>query len=143
MKSLKVVYIAGPFRANSAWDVERNIRRAEELALWVWRAGAVALCPHTNTRFFQGAADDDIWLKGDLELLRRCDAVLLVASRETSAGTLDEILYACDNGIPVFNYLVNFKLWLEYGIIKEVQSEIKAKAIQLREARRAQAGAGA
>lgn len=27
-----VVYIAGPFRAASSWDRERNIRRAEEVA---------------------------------------------------------------------------------------------------------------
>ena len=60
---MKVVYIAGPFRGPNAWEIEQNIRRAESLALEVWRAGAAALCPYTNTRFFQGAAPDDVWLR--------------------------------------------------------------------------------
>lgn len=68
---MRVVYIAGPFRAENAWEIEQNIRRAEEAALELWRAGAAVLCPHTNTRYFQGAAPDHVWLEGDLELLRR------------------------------------------------------------------------
>ena len=51
---MKLVYIAGPFRGSSAWDIEENIRVAERAALEVWKMGAAALCPHTNTRFFQG-----------------------------------------------------------------------------------------
>ena len=51
---LPVIYIAGPFRAINSWEVEQNIRHAEEVALEVWRSKAVALCPHTMHRFFQG-----------------------------------------------------------------------------------------
>lgn len=103
--SIKVVYIAGPFRGPSAWDIEENIRRAERLALEVWRAGYAALCPHTNARFFQGAAPDEIWLAGDLELLRRCDAVLLTPDWQKSSGAHAEREEALRVGIPVFEAL--------------------------------------
>ena len=102
---MKVIYIAGPFRGDNAWEVECNIRRAEELALGVWRHGGVALCPHCNTRFFDGTAPDEVWLKGDLELLKRCDAVLLTINWRMSKGATAEKEFAEANGIPVFKTL--------------------------------------
>jgi hypothetical protein len=98
---MKVVYVAGPFRGPSSWDIECNIRRAEELALEVWRRGAAALCPHTNTRFFQGAAPDEVWLAGDLEMLARCDAILMTGDWARSSGARAEHDYAVEHGIPV------------------------------------------
>jgi len=99
---MKLVFISGPFRADSAWGVEQNIRRAEELSLEVWRKGFACICPHTNTRFFDGAADDNIWLAGDIEIMRRCDAVLLVPGWENSSGSVAEVKIARYFGIPVF-----------------------------------------
>lgn len=99
---MKVIYIAGPFRGPNSWEIEQNIRRAETLALEVWRAGFVALCPHTNTRFFQGAAPDDVWLLGDLELLRRCDAILMTKDWEKSIGAKTEHEFAITHRIPVY-----------------------------------------
>jgi len=100
-----VVYVAGPFRGANAWEIEQNIRRAEELALQAWHAGFAVLCPHTNTRFFQGAAPDDVWLDGDLELLRRCDAVLLTNDWARSSGARAEVNFADSLGVPVYGTL--------------------------------------
>lgn len=100
---MKIVYVAGPFRAPTAWDIEQNIRRAEALALEVWRAGTACICPHANTRFYQGAAPDEIWLNGDLEIVRRCDAVLTTHDWERSSGTRGEVELAHKSGIPVFH----------------------------------------
>ena len=111
-QAVRVVYIAGPFRAPSAWAIEQNIRRAEALALDVWWLGAAALCPHANTRYFQGAARDEVWLRGDLEMLRRCDAVLLVPGWQSSEGTRAEVEYARNHGIPVFESLEELRAWL-------------------------------
>jgi hypothetical protein len=111
---MKVVYIAGPFRGKSAWGIEQNIRRAETLALEVWRLGAACLCPHTNTRFFHNAAPDEVWLKGDLELLKRCDAVLLTEDWQTSSGAKAEALFAEQQGIPVFFTLRSLINWLDF-----------------------------
>lgn len=106
-----VVYIAGPYRAKTEREVMLNIRRAESIALAVWQAGMVALCPHMNTAFFGGACDDATWLAGDLELLRRCDAVLLVPGWEESSGTIAEIEFARQHGIPVFRKSFQLGRW--------------------------------
>lgn len=100
---MKLVYIAGPFRAPTAWGIEQNIRRAETLSLEVWKLGAAALCPHANTRFFHGLCTDQTWIDGTLEMLRRCDAVLVCADSENSSGTRGEIEEARRIGIPVFH----------------------------------------
>lgn len=96
-----VCYIAGPFRAANSWEQEANIRRAEALALEVWRKGYAAICPHTNTRHFQGAADDSVWLTGDLAILARCDVVIMTPDWERSAGARAEHAYAKDHGIRI------------------------------------------
>jgi hypothetical protein len=117
---MKVIYIAGPFRALSnycpgqqdAWGIQQNVMRAMELALIVWRLGAVALCPHANTMFFQCSAPDDVWLKGDLELLKRCDAVLMTPDYQKSSGARKEKEYAESIGIPVFEDWRKLEEWL-------------------------------
>lgn len=99
---MKLVYIAGPFRGPNSWEIEQNIRAAESLALEVWRMGAAVICPHANTRFFQGAADDDVWLKGDLEILSRCDVILMTEDWRRSTGATEEHDFAVERGIDVF-----------------------------------------
>jgi hypothetical protein len=110
---MKLIYVAGPFRGPSAWDIECNIRRAETLALEVWRLGAAAICPHANTRFFQNAAPDEVWLKGDLEMLRRCDAVILTPDWIRSSGVRAEVEEANRLCLPVFHTLSQLSYWLE------------------------------
>jgi hypothetical protein len=101
---LQLVYIAGPFRAKSHWGVVQNIRKAEALALRVWaHGGLVAICPHLNTAHFQQALKDDVWLEGDLEILRRCDALLTVNSWWKSLGSVAEVKFAKVHHIPIFH----------------------------------------
>jgi hypothetical protein len=65
---MKVIYIADPYRADTERGIIENIRAAEAVAIKVWEAGYVALCPHMNTRLFGGILPDEVWLKGALEL---------------------------------------------------------------------------
>jgi hypothetical protein len=110
---MKVGYVAGPFRAPNCWLQEKNIRVAEELALNVWQCGAACISPHCNTRYFQGACLDDLWLEGDLEILRRCDFVIMAENWEKSTGAIRERNEAISLGIPVFYSLVTMIRWLE------------------------------
>ncbi len=71
----------------------------------MWRLGVAAICPHTNTRHFQGAAPDDLWLAGDLAILLRCDALITTPSWERSTGARAEVDVARQHGIPVFHTL--------------------------------------
>lgn len=109
---MKVVYIAGPFRADSAWQIENNVRRAEELSYHVWAAGAAAFCPHTNTRYFHGSLPDDAFIQGTLAMLGKCDAMLVVPDYLHSEGTKGEIEFAQLNHIPVFYGLDELEFWL-------------------------------
>lgn len=109
---MKVIYVAGPFRGPGSWAIENNIRRAEALSLEVWRLGAAAVCPHTNTRFFQGAAPDDVWLDGDLAILAKCDAILMTPDWERSSGARAEESFARAQGLPVFYALDALSAWL-------------------------------
>jgi hypothetical protein len=110
---MKVVYVAGPFRASNSWAIEQNVRRAEELALEVWRLGAACICPHANTRFYQGAAPDALWLEGDLAILRRCDAVLMTPNWGCSIGAVNEHCEAIRFRIPIFYALEDLTRWLK------------------------------
>lgn len=99
---MKVIYIAGKYRGPTAWAIEQNIRAAEEVAARVVQLGMMPLCPHSNTRHMDGLAHDEFFLAGTLELMRRCDAVLLVPNWRDSAGARAEVAEADRLGIPVF-----------------------------------------
>lgn len=109
---MKVVYVAGPFRGPDHWAIAENIRNAERLALEVWRLGAACLCPHANTAHFQNAAPDDVWLDGDLEMLSRCDAVLMTPDWERSSGARAEHEFAKQRGIPAFYCVGSLARWV-------------------------------
>jgi hypothetical protein len=114
---MKVVYIAGKFRGPNAWEIHRNVHRAEQAALWVAQAGAMPLCPHANTAHFHGTCTDDFWIDGTLELLRRCDALFNFdpARALESAGTRGEIAEAKRLGLPVFERHADLAEWLNLG----------------------------
>lgn len=100
---MKVAYTAGPYRSPvGAYGVARNIRAAEEVAVELWRMGYAVICPHKNTAFFDGAADDSVWLEGDLELLSRSDLVVMVPGWESSAGATEEHGVAGLHDIPIY-----------------------------------------
>lgn len=110
---MRVVYVAGPYRAHDAWSIEQNVRVAERVALDIWLTGkAAALCPHAMTRFYQGAAPDKVWLDGDLEMLRRCDAVMMLPGWLESAGSQREFDEAASCRIPIFETLADLFAWL-------------------------------
>src|SRR4051794_37208641 len=99
---MKMVFVAGPYRAPDEWEVERNIRRAEALALELWRLGLSVICPYKNTAHFGGAAPDQVWLEGAKEAVRRCDAVVCTPDWERSEGARGEVELANELGMPVF-----------------------------------------
>lgn len=99
---MRVIYIAGPYRAKTGHLVEQNIRRAEKAMEEVAALGLVPLCPHTMTRHFDGTFTDEYWLGATLELMFRCDALVLVDGWERSAGTLGELQHARHRGMRIF-----------------------------------------
>jgi hypothetical protein len=87
-----------------------------------WLEGIVAICPHLNTMFFTGAAPDSMWLDGDLELLRRSDAVLLTDNWEKSSGARAEVEEANRVGIPVFTSLAALVMWRDARVVESLSA---------------------
>lgn len=113
--SSKLIYIAGKYRDSTEWEVIKNIERARDVGADVWRAGGVPFIPHSNWAQMGGVVCDSLILDGGLEILSRCDAMVLVPGWETSAGTRAEIAEAERLGIPVFKDVLVMKEWLENG----------------------------
>lgn len=109
---LRLVYIAGPYRGPHEFAVRQNVRAAEALAVEVWRLGAVAVCPHKNTSGLGGVVPDAAFLAGVLEILRRCDAVLVTGNWRDSAGARVEVAEAGRLGLPVFDNATALGEWL-------------------------------
>jgi len=98
---VKVAYIAGPYRGKTESDVVANIRHAEKYAIKYWRLGYAVICPHKNTALFGGLAPDEVWLKGDLEILKRCDVVVMIPGWRASFGAMDEEEFARKVGLNI------------------------------------------
>jgi len=120
---MKLVYIAGPYRGASEWEVVQNIRRAEALALEVWQAGAACICPHKNTALLGGAADDSVWLEGDIEMMKRCDAVLCTDDWCRSKGAIEEVRICNEMHIPVFYKLEDLRAWMDSNASNAVKGD--------------------
>lgn len=101
---MKVAYIIGPYRAKTIHGIKKNIDNAEEVALSLWKRGFAVICPHKNTAFFDGEADDDVWLEGDKEILSRCDFAVALPDYKNSSGSIAEIEYCKKKGIPIYYY---------------------------------------
>lgn len=103
-----IVYVAGPIRPKGSQTLQGNLEQAKEIALELWLAGFAVICPHANTDLPIELAEKEMntarWIEGDLEILRKCDAVVVCPGWETSAGTLEEIGFAKGAGIPVYYY---------------------------------------
>ena len=122
--SKKLGYIAGPFRGDSHWAIWQNITHAAGLALEVWRLGAPVICPHMNTFCFQGAATDSVWLDGDLEMLARCDFVLMTKDWRRSRGATAEHAFAIEKNIPIFYDLGALEAWLRPADVRNIQGHV-------------------
>jgi hypothetical protein len=93
--------------------MDRNKMQACMLAYEVWKLGATCICPHMNSGFLYGELPEELFLAGCLELLERCDALLLLPSWKKSDGTRDEKLRAIEKRIPIFYDTKMLKIWLE------------------------------
>lgn len=103
-KYKKLAYVAGPYRdSRGEYYVKQNIRAAEDVAVQLWAAGFAVICPHMNSAFLGGVygLSDDVWLEGDLEILSRCDMIIVLPSWQFSDGTIKEINKAEELGIDI------------------------------------------
>jgi hypothetical protein len=96
------IYVAGPYRAKNAWEIERNIRKAEEAGLELARNGWTPIIPHTMYRFFQGTLTDEKWIEITKDLVRGCDVILFLPHWKDSEGSQGEFKVAYNLGHPMY-----------------------------------------
>lgn len=101
---MPVVYVAGPYRGLNRDAVELNIQVARAVGLEAVRKGWSPLIPHANSGHLDALINlpDQFWLDATLELMRRCDAVVLCPGWARSAGTEGEIREARRIGLPIY-----------------------------------------
>lgn len=97
----RLVFIAGPYNGEP-YQVERNVWKAREAAIALWATGFVAICPHLNSHNFGGVVPEGEFYKAYLEVLSRCDAVLMLNGSWKSKGATLEVNRAMELGLPVF-----------------------------------------
>lgn len=103
---MKLVYVAGPYRAETREGVAQNVAAARHVGRLCVQKGWFPVLPTVNTAHFDhdfpGLADDQYWLDGTMELMRRCDAVVLVDGWQYSSGAKAEIEEARKMGLKVY-----------------------------------------
>lgn len=97
-----VIYLAGKYRG----DIDANIKAAREIAIELWEAGHTCISPHMNTQNFERDCNlpEREYIKRDLQIVARCDAVVMIPGWHDSEGAKDEWAYAFRNGIPIYQW---------------------------------------
>lgn len=90
----QLVYISGPYSADTIRGVVRNIRVAEEAAIRFWQAGYAVLCPHLNSSMLDGIVPYEQFIAGDLLMIERCDIVAMLPNWRKSKGAVIEHAHA-------------------------------------------------
>jgi len=105
---LKVIYISGAITAKTPYQRWLNARHSEEVMINLLKAGWAVICPHKNTENLDGSinrnlsTEHDFWIKMDLELLRRCDAIYMLRNYRHSVGSKAELKEAKKLGLDIY-----------------------------------------
>ena len=101
-----ILYVAGPFRAETWEGIQENIENAKKVAKELWERHHAPICPHANTDWPPescGATQDD-YLQGDILILARCDGIVMVPGYQDSEGAMKELQFAQNRDMPVWYY---------------------------------------
>lgn len=88
----KVIFVSGPYSADTKLGILHNIVNALTVAEKLWQKGWVAICPHGNTFLMEG--EYKTYIKGNCELIRRSDALLMTKNWRKSKGAVAEHNFA-------------------------------------------------
>ena len=104
---MKIAYIAGPYRSykkDGGFNVDgifENILEARRVAKKYWHLGYACVTPHLNTMLMDDDHPDTHWLEGDLEILKRCDVIVMMKDYGYSKGAVAELDLAREIGLEV------------------------------------------
>lgn len=129
---LKIFYLAAPYRGKTINETRENIRYAESVAAKLRAQGYYVFCPHMNTAFFDGIADDQVFLDAGIEFLNRCDAIeflnrcdalVLAGKWMDSVGCCAELRAAEERHMPVYQWDDDEEKLVPFRIPREAEDE--------------------
>ena len=100
-----LIYTAGPYSASAgAGTVEENITRARDVAARLWDMGYSVICPHMNTAGFEKLTQlsNEQFVDRDLEIVERCDGLVMLPYWEQSRGAIREHVHAREHGLQIW-----------------------------------------
>lgn len=118
---MKMVYVAGAMSSDNLPTMLQNIRRGVKMGAKCLEAGFAPFVPHLDI-FFQLMEGEELkaekqdFYDYSMEILTRCNYVVVCEKSENSYGTKKEIEKANELGIPVFN---SFEEMLEHSKLGE------------------------
>ena len=109
---IDLVYVAGPYSAPTPAERAANIEAAWTVGYQVASLGAYPVVPHMNTAHMDDLQDWQWWIDATLELMLRCNAVLMMEGWEASRGARGEEAAAKRFEIPVFYKIEDLADWI-------------------------------
>jgi nucleoside 2-deoxyribosyltransferase len=100
----KVVYLAGPYTLGNN---NHNTRRACDLGDVLIDLGIYPLIPHMSHLWDSISPREyppEFWYHYDLQLLKKCDAMVVMPGSEESRGVALERDFANEHSIPVYDW---------------------------------------
>lgn len=100
-----LIYVAGKYSGNTRNEVNLNIDAAIKIAGRLWKMGHAVICPHANSAHFDDVFPEVTWeqyIAGDLNMIARVDAMVMVPGWEESNGARTEWEYALQLDIPIY-----------------------------------------
>lgn len=98
-----LIYVSGKYSGS----IDENIEEAAQIAAELWEKGHAVICPHLNTAHFEQRCPSVTWetyISGDLNMISRCDGMVMVPNWEDSKGAIVERDYALSLKMPVWYY---------------------------------------
>ena len=99
-----VVYVAGPYRANTLTELVDNVNALRAAQIDLIRKGYSVINVIQQTKGLEvpfPTWDTDEWMAHDLPILAKCDAIYMVDGWEHSDGSIRELEFAKKMGIKV------------------------------------------
>lgn len=103
-----VIYLAGSI---SNGDTENKnyrkkaLEKARAVAEELWKKGLAVICPHLNNNFTKNCSFTwEDYLSGDILLIERVDALVMLPGWEKSRGATLEKAFAQRIGLPIYYY---------------------------------------
>ena len=103
-KANKMIYVAGRYRGKSEQAVQLNVQACRQVGVICSERGWYPVMPCVLSAGFEHLTDkdDQFWLDNTLELMLRCDAVVMAPGWLQSEGATNEYNEAKLAGIAVY-----------------------------------------